>query len=302
MTMKKSIRAAFMDAALAKGKRSTRTRVERQRVFARLEEFAQKNRFHQLTPQTITRKQVMMFLDSMRGDVSQRALQNVMSHIRAALRGAGREHVADAPEWGNKSFGLESEPGARTGKHRALSESELQAAYAKAASMGDHGRELRVLAELQRSLGLRMQEAVQSAGSLGAWKANLADGRPVLVSKGAKGGRARTTVIPDLLRERAQRAVDAALVLSRENGGKLLPSTSLKGALDRYSHACADVGLRGDASSHALRVTFAHDAYHAYIKQGYAEAAALSALSCDLGHGDGRGRYVKGIYCWELFG
>jgi hypothetical protein len=301
MTMKKSIRAAFMDAALSEGKKSTRTRVERHRLFARLEAFAKEHRFHQMTPQTMTLKQVKMFIDSTCETASPRAMQNIMSHIRTAVRGAGRAHVADSPEWGNKALNLESEPGDRTGQHRALSESELQAAYAKAATLGAPGRELVALAELQRSIGLRAQEAVQSAGSLAAWKAALEGGRPLLVSKGTKGGRARTTVIPEPLRERAQRAVDAALALSRENGGKLVPSTSLKGALDRYSHACVDVGLRGDASSHALRVSFAHDAYHAYIKQGYAEAAALSALSCDLGHGDGRGRYVKGIYCRELF-
>jgi hypothetical protein len=299
--MQKSIAAAFMNAALSQGKRSTRTRIERHRVFVRLEAYAKEHRFHQVTPQNMTLKQVKMFLDSMRATASPRALQNVMSHMRAALRGAGRAHVADSPEWGNKSLQVQSQPGDRTGKHRALSEAEMQAAYAKAESMGAVGREFHVLAELQRSLGLRAQEAVQSVGSLSAWRASLAAGQPLLVSKGCKGGRARTTVIPEPLRERAAQAVAAALALSRENSGKLVPSASLKAALDRYSHACRAVGLRDDASSHALRVTFSHTAYRAYVAQGYGQDAALSALSRDLGHGDGRGTYVKGVYCREIF-
>jgi hypothetical protein len=182
-----------------------------------------------------------------------------------------------------------------------LSEAELQAAYTETRSMGEAGRELRVLVELQRSIGLRAQEAVQSMGSLAVWKAALADGRPLLVSKGTQGGRARMTVVPETLRERAAQAVDAAMVLARENGGKIVPSVSLKAALDRYSHSCRATGLRGEVSSHALRVTFSHDALREYLWQGYTEQAALSRLSPDLGHGDGRGRYVKGVYCREMF-
>lgn len=299
--MKESIAAAFMNAALSEGKRSTRTRIERHKAFLRFEAFAKAHRFHQVTPQNVTRKQVLAFVDSMRGQVTKRTLQNVLAHFRTALRGAGRSHVADSPEWANQSFGAEGDAGDRTGKHRAISEAELQAAYAKAVSMGAPGKEFLVLVELQRSIGLRAAEAVQSYDSLRAWKAALADGRPLLVSKGTKGGRARTTEIPASLRERAERAVNTAIALTQQNEGKLVSSRSLKGALDRYSHVCAATGLKGDASSHALRVTFAHDALREYLSQGYAEQAALSRLSQDLGHGDGRGRYVKGVYCRELF-
>jgi hypothetical protein len=299
--MQKSITAAFMNAALSQGKRSTRTRIERHRVFVRLEAYAKEQRFHQVTPQNMTLKQVKMFLDSMRATASPRTLQNVMSHMRAALRGAGRANVTDSPEWGNKSLNLESKPGDRTGKHRALTEGELQAAQEKATKMGAVGREFLVLSELQRTLGLRIQEAVQSGDSLKAWQAALTTGHPVLVSKGAKGGRSRMTVIPQSLLERATRAVDNALVLSQQNEGKMVQSASLKSALDRYSNACRSVGLAGDASNHALRVTFAHDSYRAYVAQGYDQQGALSRVSQDLGHGSGRGRYAKGVYLRGLF-
>lgn len=212
--MKPSIVAAFMNASLAQGKGATRTRIERHQTFVRFEQFAKAHRFHAVSPQTLTRKQVALFVDAVRPNVSARTLQNMLAHFRVALRGAGRGHVADSPEWSNKAFNATSDAGDRIGKHRAVTDAELAAAQRQAAALGAAGRELLVLSELQRSFGLRAQEAVQCAGSLATWKAALVDARPVLIATGTKGGRARTAVIPESLRDRAMRAVDAALALS----------------------------------------------------------------------------------------
>lgn len=294
--MKKSIRAAFMDAALKQGKGSTRTRIERQQTFVRFEEFSKANRFHQVSPETLTRKQLMQFVDAVRPDVSQRTLQNLLAHFRVALRGVGRGHVADAPEWANKQFNAASHAGDRVGKHRAVSNAELGEAQRQATALGAAGREVVVLTELQRSFGLRAQEAVQCSGSLQGWKAALTDGRPVLIASGTKGGRARTAMIPESLRPRAIAAVDAALALSSANGGRVVAADGLKAAMDRYAHACRAVGLRGEIASHSLRYAWAHDRFREYLGAGYERRDALARLSQDLGHGDGRARYVKMVY------
>lgn len=96
--MKLSMIAVFMNAALAQGKGATRTRIERQQTFSSFEKFCKVHRFHALTPQTLTRKQLAMFLDDVRPSVSARTLQNRLAHFRVALRGVGRGHVADSPE------------------------------------------------------------------------------------------------------------------------------------------------------------------------------------------------------------
>lgn len=299
--MQKSVTAAFMSAALNQGKKSTRTRIERHRAFVRFETFAREHRFHGVTPQNLTLKQVRMFVDELRKTNTPRSLQNVLSHLRCALRGAGREHVANSPEWGNAALRVESQAGDRTGKHIAVDAGVLAAAQEKALALGDAGREFRVLSELQRAFGLRLQESVQSADSLRAWRASLAAGQPVLVSRGTKGGRSRMTVVPEALRERAMRAVDAALGLARENGGKLVQAVSLKAARDRASNVYRAAGLRAAVSSHGLRVAFAHDAYRSYREQGFDESGALARVSQDLGHGSGRGRYAKSVYLREIF-
>lgn len=294
--MKKSTLALFMDAALMRGKGATRTRIERQQTFARFAEFAKAHRFHDLSPQTLTRKQMAAFIDAVRPHVSPRTLQNMLAHFRVALRGVGRGHVADSPEWSNKAFNAASRAGDRTGKHRALTADELAAAQAKAVTLGAAGREVMVLTELQRSFGLRAQEAVQCAASLASWKVALADARPVLIASGTKGGRARTTVVPDSLRDRALVAVEAALALAQANHGHLVAADGLKAAMDRYAHGCRAVGLKGEIASHALRYAWAHDRFREYLRAGFERRDALARLSQDLGHGDGRARYVKMVY------
>ncbi|MGH8040453.1 MAG: hypothetical protein ACREPN_00220 [Rudaea sp.] len=53
---------------------------------------------------------------------------------------------------------------------------------------------------------------------------------------------------------------------------------------------------RQELQTHALRYAFAHDQYRRYRAEGFSNREALAALSKDLGHGDGRGRWVKSVY------
>jgi integrase len=289
--------AAFMDASLRLGKASTRTREERHWTFRELERFAKEKRFNNVTPSTLTLRQVQQLVKGWQDHgVTSRTIQNRMSHIRAALKGAGLKAKAEAREWSNAAMGIQSPPGARVGKHRAVTDGELQAAHARAAGAGERGREFQVLSELQRTLGLRASEAVQAAPSLAAWQRGLQAGRPVEITFGTKGGRPRVTFVPESLRVRALQAVEAAQVLAAERGGRLIAAPSLRAARERYLGACAEHGLKGEVASHGLRYAFAHDRFRAYLQEGIARPEALRRLSSDLGHGDGRGRYVKMIY------
>jgi site-specific recombinase XerC len=292
-----SLTAAFMDASLRLGKASTRTREERHWTFQELERFAKAKRFNNMTPSTLTLHQVQQLVKFWQDrGVKPRTLQNRMSHIRAALKGVGLKVKAEAPEWSNAKLGIASRPGDRVGKHRAIADAALRAAQEGAAVAGERGREFVVLTELQRCLGLRASEAVQSAASLAAWQRSLQAGRPVEITLGTKGGRPRVTFVPESLRARALQSVEAAQVLAAERGGRLIAASSLRAARERYLGACAEHGLKGEVASHGLRYAFAHDRFRAYLQEGIARPEALRRLSSDLGHGDGRGRYVKMIY------
>lgn len=296
--MKTSLQAQFMNASLLKGKGSTRTRQERHGTYADFERFAKTQHWGNVTPATLSLKQFRAYIEHLRErGVSARSLQNRAAHFRAALRGVGLAAKADSKEWSNAELKVQSGPGARTGKHEAVSDAHLRAAQSLAATVGERGREFQVLSELQRCIGLRMQEAVQSGPSLVSWQRSLHEGRPLEVVSGTKGGRPRSTFVPPTLLPRAREAVAAALVLAADReAGRLVAAASLQAARDRYRHACADFGLKGALASHGLRYAFAQDRYRAYRDGGMDKNDALRRLSLDLGHGDGRGRYVRMVY------
>ncbi|EFA4015927.1 DNA-binding protein, partial [Escherichia coli] len=47
---------------------------------------------------------------------------------------------------------------------------------------------------------------------------------------------------------------------------------------------------------HSLRYAWAQDAIRHYLAQGFSEKESLALTATDLGHGDGRGRWVKQVY------
>jgi len=153
----------------------------------------------------------------------------------------------------------------------------------------------KALIELSRSLGLRIREAVLSGDSLREWNRNLAKGQPIIVRDGTKGGRARSVVIASGGLDRAQGAVKSALTVLREQK-MLVVSVSLKAALEQHSDRLARLGLKGENSCHSLRRAFAMDQYRHYLAVGYSNKVALSWTSNDLGHGEGRGRWVFNNY------
>jgi hypothetical protein len=78
-------------------------------------------------------------------------------------------------------------------------------------------------------------------------------------------------------------------LLTRANGAE---TTGLEQAASIYRNICNRAGIQ----SHAARYAFAEERIRAYRDEGYSAREARVATSLDLGHGDGRGRYVASVY------
>ena len=66
--------------------------------------------------------------------------------------------------------------------------------------------------------------------------------------------------------------------------------------MNHYSYVLRSNGLTGIYSPHSMRYAYARDRNNAYLKKGFSKDESLSLTSMDLGHGDGRGRYVERVY------
>ncbi|QIR29628.1 hypothetical protein GY169_08740 [Kluyvera genomosp. 3] len=94
------------------------------------------------------------------------------------------------------------------------------------------------------SLGLRSQEAVQSAQSLKTWRKALEREEPRLtVVFGTKGGRPRETVILDVVAVR--KALDKALSVAENRHDRLLDKPDLRSAMKYWHSQASRIGLRG---------------------------------------------------------
>lgn len=103
------------------------------------------------------------------------------------------------------------------------------------------------------------------------------------------GGKVRTTHLPNPALALA--TVREALQVPGTQG-RLAQGKRLKQAEAWYRNAMHRLGVQG----HSLRYAFARERVEAYLDAGIPMAEALARTSMDLGHGDGRGRWVKMIY------
>jgi len=69
-------------------------------------------------------------------------------------------------------------------------------------------------------------------------------------------------------------------------------TAGLEQAIGIYRNVCDRAGIQ----SHGARYAFAAERMQAYRDEGFSEREARTATSLDLGHGDGRGRYVASVY------
>jgi hypothetical protein len=116
----------------------------------------------------------------------------------------------------------------------------------------------------------------------------------VRVIFGTKGGRPRDVRPADPARALA--VVRAARELASRQGGVLITRPGEREAMNRYKNTMTAAGFVGRESGHSLRYAFARDQLAHYQAQGFSRDEARALTSCDLGHGDGRGRYVERVY------
>ncbi|EDW6541835.1 DNA-binding protein [Salmonella enterica subsp. enterica] len=222
--------------------------------------------------------------------IGKRTLQNEMAALRSVLQQAGRSQVAEHARLTNKSLGLAG--ASRSGTRQAITPDHYRHVH-ESAQIKDPG--LAAALELARLMGLRSQEAVQSVQSLKTWKQAIERGDTRLtVVFGTKGGRPRETVILDA--GTVRKALDNALAVAESRNNRLIDKPDLKSAMDYWHNQAARIGLTGASSPHSLRYAWAQDAIRHYLAQGFSRKEALAMVAMDLGHGDGRGRYVAQVY------
>lgn len=222
--------------------------------------------------------------------MTKRSLQNEMAAIRNLLKQAGRDKLAQSERLNNRSLGLSG--ASRNGTRKAITPEHYRHAL-ETARAKDAG--LAAALELSRLMGLRSQEAVQSARSLKTWQQALDRGESRLtVVFGTKGGRPRETVILDT--GAVRRALDNANAVAESRHSRLIDKPDLKSAMKYWHSQVSRIGLTGVYSPHSLRYAWAQDAIRHYLAQGFSEKEALAMTAMDLGHGDGRGRYVAQVY------
>lgn len=144
-------------------------------------------------------------------------------------------------------------------------------------------------------MGLRSQEAVQCCQSLKTWAAALERGENRLqVVFGTKGSRSRQTVV--LEPERLRSILNQAIPLMTQRGGRLLNKPDLRTAMNYWRGSAVRAGLTGPYAPHSLRYSWAQEAMAHYQGLGLSIKEARAMVAMDLGHGDGRGRYIQQVY------
>ena len=224
--------------------------------------------------------------------ISQRTISNERAALRKVFDSLGKKLLSDPdnPLLSNKTLGLESS--SRDGTKLPLTAEEFRQAFVEVEKK-DKGVAATML--LAHTLGLRTKEAVESCKSISTWKKSLENGQnAVRVVFGSKGGRPRDTVILD--REALKYAISYAEKVMAENNGKLIDKPNIRKAIDKYRYHVRRVGLTGKKAPHSMRYQFSQEARKFYEEKGFTDREVYAQVSMDLGHGDGRGRYVKQVY------
>ena len=218
-----------------------------------------------------------------------------MSHLRAVLEHIGKQALARNPAYSNSALGIER--GSRIGTKQPLSDAAIQTFQTQMARLDRPG--IGITLELQRALGLREAEAVRAGQNetLTRWAQELREHGHVRVIEGTKGGRPRDVHPASVERalsviERARTTLEITeqqYVVARVDG---TATQDLQQALGVYRNLCYRAGIQ----SQGARYAFTSERLQAYRDQGYSEREARAATSLDLGHGDGRGRYIASVY------
>ncbi|EDQ7954753.1 DNA-binding protein [Salmonella enterica] len=276
------------------GKGSFKTVSDRSKVVERLSRRLLNLNIQIRSAQQLKVKHIELYIASRKAEgMTNRTLKNEMAGIRTILRLSGKTKMADPnhERLSNKALGISGD--SRMGTKVAISDERYREALALI-KLKDEG--VAATMQLSRHLGLRNEEAVQSVKSIKTWKQAILRGDDcVRVIFGTKGGRARDTRVVD--KEKVLSAINNAISYAEKNNGKLIDKPSLQQALDRYINVMRRVGgLKYENSNHSLRYSYAQDAEKYYLQKGFSQKEASALTSIDLGHGDGRGDYIKRVY------
>lgn len=267
---------------------SFKTRDARQGALSRLADHLQDKNIQIKSVDHLKAKHVQSFVAARKEvGVGIRTLQNDLSALRGVLRLINREKLAE--QISNSALGVTG--GCRDGTKLAISPTRFDELSAR---VGAKDEGVAAVVRLEAALGLRAEEGVKGCKSLSTWLRQLEAGQPLRVIYGTKGGRPRDVSPAD--RPRALEAVKAALALAKHQGGVLVTKPNERQAMDRYSYVMRSCGFTGKESGHAIRYAFAQAQIRHYIGEGYSWREACALTSMDLGHGDGRGRYIAQVY------
>lgn len=225
-------------------------------------------------------------------NISHRTLQNEMSVFRGIFSAAGKYRLADpdSERLSNKALGISGVN--RDGTKTALTREEFTKAFKDIESQ-DRG--VAATMRLAYVFGLRTKEAVEACKSLSTWKRAVENGdKSIRVVFGTKGGRPRDTTIID--REEAYRAILYAEKEANERNGKFIDKPGIHQAINRYRYFVRKAGLTGEKAPHSMRYNFARELSAYHKQKGFNDKEVMAMISMDLGHGDGRGRYIKQVY------
>ena len=279
-----------------KGQGSFKTVADRSRIAERFSERLAKLNIQIRDVKHIKTVHIQKYIHSRQNEnISNRTLQNEMAAVRTIMSVAGRNKLADPQHemLSNKALGIFG--ASRDGTKKAISDDTLREVI-NYAMKKDEGVALAV--QLARYIGLRTEETVQSAKSLKTWQQSLLSGNErVRVVFGTKGGRPRETTVFD--REKVLTLLNKAITYCDDNNGKLINKPTLHTAIERYRNILRDAGMTGENAPHSLRYAYAKDAVNFHVNNGMSRNEAEALVSMDLGHGDGRGRYIKQVYFKE---
>ena len=287
-----SIREQLVSAATKAGG-SFKSIDDRKRHANQLADYLMANNIQIRTPEQLKQKHVIGWIAAAKDDGNKdRSLQNKLTSVRTLLRAAGLDRKADAIL--TKEFGCDN--ACRDGVRQALPRLTIMAMI-KLVKATDPG--VGAGLDLQANLGLRQLEAIRGGrlDTLKRWERELCvPGGRLRVLEGSKTKRERF-VLP-VNREETLRAVrEAIAVAQRHKSGRLIEIRDLKSAVNHYNYVAAKVGFIGVHSPHSLRYAWAQEAFERYLAAGLSDREAAIAVGHDLGHGDGRGRFIKRVYC-----
>ncbi|CAI1984752.1 Integrase [Serratia quinivorans] len=275
------------------GRGSFKTVADRSRIAERFSERIAKLNIQIRDVKHIKTTHIEKYIHSRQAEnISLRTLQNEISAVRSIMSVAGRNKLADPNHDKLSNLALGISGANRDGTKAPMSDEKLIAIINNIIKK-DLGVALGV--QLSRYLGLRTEETVQSAKSLKTWRQALINGNDrVRVVFGTKGGRSRDTTIFN--REKVLSVLDMAIKYCDDHNGKLIDKPSLHTAIERYRNVVREAGMTGKDAPHSLRYAYSRDAVKHHVNTGMSREEAEALVSMDLGHGDGRGRYIKQVY------